>query len=384
MQVLMFLLFFCGWSRMAFYSSFDVAERLSFLWSSLILLVFAFLVGTLRILFLPSLISCWTPAQFMNSHSMYALQACWNQNTSYLPYEPSVPHGGKQHQITTYHSFIPVIAVLLIIGFKIPEVIKVLLDLCTGSKPKSLVATTDSWEGRCASLAECGRDIVQINGIVKTLSFFLVKILILANLLIQFIFVRSYFRDSVSIFEDDDVTVEVQHVMFPKIIFCDFQIRQQSRIQSFTVQCQMPVNHLYREFFRIYSFWILGIGLFTAAIILFQIGTLMIPPIVGIRFRGIIPEKELKLRGFSIDDALLFLEEVKDEFGVSMARSVASKMWDSFKSVKEQPMQGSEQPILVSGDGFQEIPMTTTESGAADSSISPLLDNTNQEKTEIV
>ncbi|ESO84655.1 hypothetical protein LOTGIDRAFT_236164 [Lottia gigantea] len=331
----------------------DVVNQLNFVWTTLILALSALFIGYLRYFHLQSLITCWTPAHFGDIENAYVHQTCWERDTAYAlqlnePLPVDLEDYGNSRPVV--HTWIPILLIYLIIGFKIPEAIKVLLDLCTGSQPKSLVASTDSWEGRCASLAECGRDIVQRNGIVKTLSFFLVKIFILINLVAQFSFIRIFFRDQMM---SNNVTVNV----LPKYLLCDFKIRQIQNVGDYVVQCEFPVNTLYEVFFRLFGYWVLGVGLLAGAIFLFQIGTLMVPLFVAIRFRGIIPEKELKLRGFSVDDALLFLEEVKDEFGVAMARSVASKMWQNPKTVR---------------NGEHQDPMNEYNSG--DASVYPLLD----------
>ena len=67
----------------------DFADRLSSSFTSLMLVIFSFLVFALS--WIGSPISCWAPQHFISSHVNYANSYCWVRNTYYLPFYEVIP-----------------------------------------------------------------------------------------------------------------------------------------------------------------------------------------------------------------------------------------------------------------------------------------------------
>jgi len=62
----------------------DVADRLSHLYTTGILVVFSIVVSSKQYVGDP--INCWVPAHFSGSHEEYANSFCWIRNTYYVPF----------------------------------------------------------------------------------------------------------------------------------------------------------------------------------------------------------------------------------------------------------------------------------------------------------
>ncbi|KAK6190020.1 hypothetical protein SNE40_001974 [Patella caerulea] len=313
---------------------FDFSEELNFFWTSLILLLFVSMVTVLRYVYLNSLITCWTPAQFEFQHIYYTHQECWSQDIV-MAYESDILRPDQEFRPNafnnkTFHRWIPVVLLFMMLGFQIPRAFKIMTDLLFGT-PSAIVREdigTDQRTDRARELADAIKEAGDRNRVIRTMIFFVIKILVGLNIIIQISFVKWYFRDSVQIGRDNK-TLATPVYMFPKTIRCRFEIRQIQNVHDYEVQCKMPINYLLEQFVYIFWFWLLGVGIYTGLIFISQLASLVIPPFVRLRFRGIIPEKDLSQRGFCFDDALLYLWDIEQSSGLSMAREVAVKLWNS-------------------------------------------------------
>ncbi|KAK6190026.1 hypothetical protein SNE40_001977 [Patella caerulea] len=363
---------------------FDFSEELNFFWTSIILLLFVSMVAVLRYVFLGSLITCWTPAHFTASHNYYTHQECWSQDrvkaNDLHMFRIDYEFRSELFNNKTFHRWIPVVLLFMMLGFQIPRAFKIMTDLLLGT-PSAIVREdigTDPRTDRARELADAIKEAGERNRVIRTMIFFLIKILVGLNIIIQISFVKWYFRDSVQIGRDNK-TLATPVYMFPKTIRCRFEIRQLQNVQDYDVQCTMPINYLLEQFVYIFWFWLLGVGIYTGLIFISQLASLVIPPFVRLRFRGIIPEKNLSQRGFCFDDALLYLWDIEQSSGLGMAREVAVKLWNSPPLV--QPGSGEYNTQIVQNPAHNEaarayhpqsIPMGTF--GAEGSTSQPLLD----------
>lgn len=81
----------------------DWVDRLSHVYTSLLLLVFGILVSTAHLVGVP--IKCWVPAEFddddedTNSFEHYIHNYCWIKNTYYIPMLDSIPTDVSRRQV---------------------------------------------------------------------------------------------------------------------------------------------------------------------------------------------------------------------------------------------------------------------------------------------
>ncbi|XP_050409205.1 innexin unc-7 [Patella vulgata] len=372
-------------------SYYDFSDKLNFYWTSLILLLFVSLVGVLRYFVLGSLISCWTPVHFTTQMAKYTHTICWEQDVTYLPGDdPTVPHDEYgPTSIPTFHTWIPVVLICMMLGFQIPRAVKLLFDSLLRNST-STISDNDSQASNTENaeqLAQIIRESQNQSSFIRTLSFIIVKLLICLNVLVQFIFVSRYFQDSVhEVTDTENITTTITTEIFPKMVLCDYQIRQLSNVKHFTMQCNMPVNYLYEQFIHILWYWIFGTGFVTGIVFVAQLASLLFTPLVRLRFRGIIPEKELNRRGFSVDDSLLMLLDIENSSGLTMARKVAAILVESEQSsLNHGPKGYNSQSGFHAGDNaLTSIPMTNIGINAeADTSTSPLKDDSRTEKSDL-
>ena len=87
----------------------DFSDRLSYRYTSALLIVFAIVVSTKQYVGEP--IQCWVPAHFTGNHEEYTNNYCWIRNTYYLPYEEYVPKESEDHKraMIPYYQWIPMI-----------------------------------------------------------------------------------------------------------------------------------------------------------------------------------------------------------------------------------------------------------------------------------
>ncbi|KAK6190014.1 hypothetical protein SNE40_001968 [Patella caerulea] len=368
-------------------SYYDFSDKLNFYWTSLILLLFVFFVAVLRYAVLGSLISCWVPPELTNQMVNYVHEVCWEQGMTYLPGDDTaVPDEHRKKRIRTYHTWIPVFLIFMMLGFQIPRAVKLVFDLFLRN-PTNTISDDDNQTSNTENaeqLAQIIRESQNQSSFIRTMSFIIVKLLICLNVFSQVIFVSRYFRDSVLVITDTGENVTRTEI-FPKFVLCDYEIRQFQNVKNFTVQCNMPANYLFEQFIKIFWYWIFGVGFVTVLVFVAELASLLYPPFLGFRFRGIIPEKELNRRSFSVDDSLLMLLDIANSSGLTMARKVAAILvQQTDQSCVNDGSKGyNSQSAFPTGDNaLTNIHMTNIGMNAeADTSTSPLLDNSRVEKS---
>ena len=98
----------------------DFSDRLSYRYTTAILVIFALVVSTKQ--FVGDPISCWVPAHFTGNHEEYANNYCWIRNTYFLPYDEYVPREHESHKraMIPYYQWIPMILLVQALLFYLP------------------------------------------------------------------------------------------------------------------------------------------------------------------------------------------------------------------------------------------------------------------------
>ncbi|XP_063411530.1 innexin unc-9-like [Mytilus trossulus] len=245
--------------------------------------------------FAKSPIQCWCPAQFPDFQVNYINDYCWVRNTYVVDFNESLSTVSsiKKTRIIQYYQWIPLILVFQALSFFAPRMvwlacsgyslnIKKLLKMADditlshGNDKHELIQATvqyfkkylknqnclniryRTWEGPQELLASYGLH----KGNVLVFIFLMTSLLYAISTVGQFFMVdillgmdfKTLGFDVMSRVYNDKTIGD--HRRFPIVTFCDFYIRQMTNIQSWTVQCSLPIN-LYSDMIFIIDWFIL-------------------------------------------------------------------------------------------------------------------------------
>ena len=233
---------------------------------------------------------------------------CWVNKQYYVPFNKSVPADPQQRMSISYYRWVPLIILAQgmvffstgviwrivhgRVGFSLGLVVqtatscKQSLDVEARKKiimylvrqiDEYLVASRSFKKGWCINLKKilaeycclvCGK----VYGNYLTCSYLLIKVMYIFNNLIQ-LFVLDYFLgyNKTYYFYGFHILISMIQGLdweasdrFPRVILCDFNIRQHNNLHRYTLQCALPIN-LFNE--KMFTFiWFL---LFVLAVVTF-------------------------------------------------------------------------------------------------------------------
>ncbi|XP_059164059.1 innexin unc-9-like isoform X2 [Physella acuta] len=284
----------------------DWVDRLNHLYTVILLAIFAVFVTGGQYAGNP--IECWVPAHFTGSYRSYAKSYCWVKNTYHVPMDTPIPSvkGERSQEELTYYQWVPVILLFMALLFKFPALVWRGLNGLSGLSIDKIVTMTtstqygdeakreetlehistflDRWLDtrvkRClrrnliSRLCACCADR---GGKILTTIYLLVKFLFLLNVIIQFFLLNAFMGDWYHVYgfevleglsSDENWTDSAR---FPKVTMCDFEIRQLANIQTYTVQCVLPINLFNEKIFIFLWFWFVFVAVCTSGNFLFWI-----------------------------------------------------------------------------------------------------------------
>ncbi|XP_060566814.1 innexin unc-9-like, partial [Ruditapes philippinarum] len=252
-------------------------------------------------------IRCWTPAEFTEAYEDYVHNYCWIKNTYYIPQHDYIPEDISLHQEAeiTYYQWVPIILLLQVLLFKLPNVFWEILHGGSGIQIGNIIkyaewshyksrddrrdlidnlsCTLDKWldteqqyEHNCfvrfrSKLSHiffffCNKR----EGTYLTALYICIKGLYLGNIIGQFFMLSAFMATDYNNYgfhwlhmmqSGEDMKVNPR---FPKVTLCDFKIRQLQNIKDFTVQCVLPINLFNEMIFIIIWFWLFLMGVISA------------------------------------------------------------------------------------------------------------------------
>lgn len=260
------------------------------------LLLFTFLVTLKQFVGKP--IYCWCPAEFTGAFEGYVNHFCWIRNTYFIPLSDVIPKEQRdkgQNEIT-YYQWVPVILLLQAFLFKLPNIIWRLLNRASGipleeicakaeetqyelpgdrlNAIKNLAFLLDRWiehrmksanaqmEVNMKTSSLLSRVLIKIEGMYLTGLYSALKFAYLANVIGQFFILNAAMTSDYNLFGFEYVNMLFsgktmnESPLFPKVTLCDFQVRQLENIQSWTVQCTLPINLFNEKIFTFLWFWL--------------------------------------------------------------------------------------------------------------------------------
>ena len=271
----------------------DYVDRLSKRYTVSVLLFFTLIVTTTQ--YVGSPIRCWCPAQFTDSHKLYANTICWVDNTYYVPFEKQIPLVGQPRQMISYYQWVPIILMGQAVLCYLPSILWSFLYRQSGlsvvtfmsaatTGQRSAAAETrargiqfmvdqldshvrKSGKGRYAcSQAPC---IGQLRGSYLIISYLFIKLLYFGNALGQ-IYTLDLFLGGGFHFYGIDVIKRALlgedwavSLRFPRVTLCDFKIRHQTVNHRYILQCVLPINLFNEKIFIFIWFWLAMVSICT-------------------------------------------------------------------------------------------------------------------------
>ena len=286
----------------------DFVDRLTRQYTTSILILFATIVSSKQFVGKP--ISCWCPAHFTESHRSYTDNVCWVSNTFYVPFEHRIPgdseESWQERQKVSYYQWIPLILLSQACMAFFPTLVWRFLNIRSGIDMTALMdAGMVCQRGSYAEIREktiryvvnqidryllaqrefqrgCCVDIKNMmsrycflvggkrHGNYLMVAYLFVKLLYLFNAIGQ-LFLLDYFlgieyhmygiHAAARLLKGEDWTMSER---FPRVTLCNFQIRHQSRVHDYVVQCALTINLFNEKIFIITWFWLVFVAIISA------------------------------------------------------------------------------------------------------------------------
>lgn len=269
---------------------------MSHVYTVVVLIIFAVVVSTSQ--FVGDPIHCWHPAEFKGWYEKYAEYYCWISNTYFVSFSETLPTdmGERKDREITYYQWVPLILAFQALLFKLPNVFWKLLhpygginlnkivnmsektQLASPSSRKEtiehLAAHIDKWLdcernyswNRYTAMRErisrvCCIICSKRSGTFLSGLFLFIKILYVVNIICQFFLLNAFMATDYNVYGFEVIkglqtnTPWRESPRFPRVTFCDFEIRQLQNVQRYTIQCVLPINLFNEKIFIFLWFW---------------------------------------------------------------------------------------------------------------------------------
>lgn len=345
----------------------DFTDRLSHRYTCVLLVAFAILSTARQYFGKP--ITCWAPKHFTGSYTKFANSYCWVKNTYYLDWENEIPkaHEEDKRQTIIYYQWIPFILLLQAVFFYLPTVIWHGLNSKGGIDSDDILAAASTFQNSskvekrdfvlrliCSQLhrfltsrlnrgAEwkltmrncmqgmgmgcCGKRL----GNYLIILFVISKLFFAANILAQLFVLNQVFHTNYNTFGLDYFNKLnsydewwLTNPIFPRVTFCDFNVRRLGNVHRYTLQCVLPTNLYIEKMYVFLWYWMIALAVAT----FLSLATWLIRFFSrGDRMRFL--ENHLKLMGrlhndtYSKNQLKKFLDEYLRQDGAFILRLIA-------------------------------------------------------------
>lgn len=283
----------------------DRIDRLNYRWTVVMLVLSAGLV-TAQTYVMSERINCWVPAHFKGAWESYVNDYCWIRNTYYLPWDEHVPldYKTRDKYPIVYYQWVPLFLLIQAIFFYFPIVFWRTVNHRTGIDVNDIVETAEQvqraeddrmrekWtsfltrqmdrylgiskkggpensEGKCRRLFSflCACCMAKRFGNYMTIMYIFTKLMFVANVIGQ-IFVLNWFLGrnfnmyGIWLIQSWMSGAPVdESPYFPRVTFCDVEVRRLGNLHRYTVQCVLPINMFNEKVYAIMWFWFAFVAL---------------------------------------------------------------------------------------------------------------------------
>ncbi|KAK5966536.1 Innexin unc-9 [Trichostrongylus colubriformis] len=382
----------------------DFVDRLHYLYTSTLILMFAVLVSAKQYVGHP--IECFVPAQFTRAMEQYTENYCWVQNTYWIPFQDLIPHrlDDRERRQIGYYQWVPFVLAVAALMFHIPSSVWRMLSSQSGLNAGLVLQLACQEQNvdplvRNKTIDILARHIddalmyqrehgarkknVYIFAVVRVGKFYgayvstvyvFIKSLHLCNVVLQFLLLNSFL-------ETAEYPLFGAHVLydlllgrewrdsgkFPRVTLCDFEIRVLGNVHRHTVQCVLVVNMLTEKIFIFLWIWLSVLGLLTTMNLLFWLCAL-----ASSHCRQNFVAKHLDMESDQIGrftdrflrpDGVFLLQMIASHAGNLTCAKVTEALWLMFlrrsgKPVLDEKVESSERGEWESNDesGRKESP----------------------------
>uniref|UniRef100_A0A0K0G0H5 Innexin n=1 Tax=Strongyloides venezuelensis TaxID=75913 RepID=A0A0K0G0H5_STRVS len=368
----------------------DISDRLHYYYTSTFLLVTAVLISLKMFGGRP--IECWLPAEYKPAWEDYTEMYCWARNTYYVPFSQTIPDDKEEREerMISYYQWTPFFLVISAFLFYSPCLIwRVMYDR-SGIRLKDIMAFGNdraniqptmrqkNVNGLAVHLTSIFRHrfcfgsqhtyhlkllakLINLRFCASFLTFLYlgIKVLFLINVLFQMYLMNKFLQTDgygiygLSVIKDLMFGKPwAESGNFPRITYCDLDIRLMGAIQRHTVQCVLVINIFTEKVFILLWLWY---TLLTITSIVSLITWIWSSVFYESRKKFIIRRLKLADINFSekksnddVDefvrnhikmDGVFVLKMLTIHSGILVCCEVVDKMWDIFQESKRQSFE---------------------------------------------
>lgn len=266
----------------------DSVDRINYIYSNILLLAFALLLTAKSYIGKP--LQCWVPAQFKGGWETYIENHCLIENTYFVRMDENLPDVGSERRIRelAYYQWIPFILILQAACCYAPRLVWKVLNSRSGINLTAFIpmALPTKKVGGKKILKDVNMDYsplverignhasLAIDNRVKfgmfvTILYMIVKFLWLINVFVQFWILNIFLGPQytlwgigilIDLVNNRDWSVSGH---FPRVTFCDVEVREMGNVHNWTVQCVLMVNMFAEKVFLFLWFWFCFVGIAT-------------------------------------------------------------------------------------------------------------------------
>ncbi|KAL8616924.1 hypothetical protein ACOMHN_041843 [Nucella lapillus] len=251
-------------------------------------------------------IICWLPAYHKKEcYQDYVNNYCWVKDMYYYPFSEPIPaEPDERYEVKlSFYRWVMVMFLLQALLFKLPNLLWQELKGYSGLNVEKMVGMVSETsmmtpKERQEQLAQAAvfmhhwlksytgyrfnavhRFRQRVSGILfcfgkrtgnyLTGLYMFIKMLYLVNVFGQFFLLTAFLGVNYWNFGFDAISVLAQkghwedHYTFPRVALCDYEIRQMTNLQTFSVQCVLSINLFLEKIYLVVWFWMMGVFLAT-------------------------------------------------------------------------------------------------------------------------
>lgn len=358
-------------------------------------------------------IHCWVPAQFPDHHQEYAENLCWISQMYYIPIDEEIPfYTHKEERMERDISFYRwVVAVFFIqcLLFKFPNMLWKELRGYSGINVQKIVnmadevstATPEERDDRIKEISHFvdrwlnSYRVYKYNMLVRvkekftsifcfilgkrqgtylTGLYLFTKLLYLINIIGQFAMLSAFLKFNYWFYGFEVLDqlggnwMDIDH--FPRVVMCDFEIRQLANVHPYTLQCVLSINLFIEKIFAALWFWLFLLMIAT----IINFGKWSYDIFTSARREHFV-EKYLIILGdnnsrkerslfkkfvqnYLRDDGVFLLRSVGNNSSEIIVMDLIKDLWDTFRKTNAKPVES------IDGNGNASSPPLSMESHA--------------------